>query len=678
MRVSARPPARRRTVIESLGVYLPEARVSTAEVVAGCARPLRMPLERFTGIQGRRVAAPGEYSIDLARAAAADCLSRSRYRAEDVDLLISASISHFDGPGRHYTYEPAAALQIKAACGFENAIAFDISNGCAGLWTGVLFADALIRNQRIRCAMVVSGELISPLIDTAQQEIVDHLDPQVASLTVGDSGAALMLEAGDGAAGFEALDLFTLGEYSRYCMVRPSDRPHGGGVMVTDSVRLGAAAIEHVVPHLVETLEASQWSPRDLDLLVPHQTSEIGLRDGFKRINQQLAPRSIPPERYVINLAERANTATTTHLVALRDAIELGRLRSGDRTAFCISGSGLTVGTALYTFDDLPDRERAGAPDALRPEADEGPSRPRLEPPVAQIAAVGLLGGDEARELATEELCLGAARDCLERAGRSVADIGLMIHAGVYRTDFLAEPAIASLVCGALGAGALARTENGAVPTTRPFAFDVLAGHLGALKACWLADCALRAGVHESALVLASDIAQESLGESLGVEPCGSALWIAGSQRGAGFELFHFRDFTEHLHELDTWLGNPDGHPRLMVSRCAGWPARAAHCLAKTVHDLLADLDLGLGDFGAVLAPGGSPELRVVLAGALGVAASDLVSAPATGDLMGSSLAASLRHLAGTGRAGPGDRILVLAVGGGIQTGCAVLRMGDP
>src|SRR5207249_478350 len=56
----------------------------------------------------------------------------------------------------------------------------------------------------------------------------------------------------------------------------------------------------------------------------------------------------------------RGNTATTTHFVALADGIASGRIRSGDRVIFAISGSGLTLGTALYTLDDLPDR-MAGA-----------------------------------------------------------------------------------------------------------------------------------------------------------------------------------------------------------------------------------------------------------------------------------------------------------------------------
>ena len=62
----------RNTVIESLGVYLPPKKMSTEDVVKGCRRPVRFPLERMTGIKSRRVAGGTEFSIDLARPPSAE------------------------------------------------------------------------------------------------------------------------------------------------------------------------------------------------------------------------------------------------------------------------------------------------------------------------------------------------------------------------------------------------------------------------------------------------------------------------------------------------------------------------------------------------------------------------------------------------------------------------------
>jgi 3-oxoacyl-[acyl-carrier-protein] synthase III len=677
---------RRSVVFESLGVYLPERAVSTREVVAGCAVPLRIPLERLSGIRSHRVAGPGEFSVDLARAAIEDCLSRSGHRADTIDLLICTSISHYDGPERLYSFEPTTAIRLKAECGFDRALAFDVSNGCAGLWTGILLAESMIAAGLIERALVASGEFITDLIRTAQREIQSYLDPQVASLTVGDSGVAVTLEAADcDGVGLHALDLYTLARYAGLCVTKPTGEHHGGGVMLTDALRLGARSIEHMVPHLARTLGAAGWSPRDVAHLVPHQTSETTLLDGLKKINDQLDPDSFPVERYRINLADRANTATTTHFLAIHDGVSEGQIKSGDRVAFCITGSGLSIGAALYTFDDLPDRlnrsvlrkseQAKGSEPGLTGSAGGVPreARLRLDTSVASIVAVGLVRGAEAATLDTVELCRRAGADCLQRAGCSPEDVDLVIHSGVYRTDFLPEPATAAWAAGALDLNASPLPWS----DRRTLAFDLLAGHLGTLKACWTADRLMRAGRYGLVLVLASDIENNRVCSEYGLyglEPAGSALLFARRNTGARFELFHFRDYVEHVGEFESYFANPDGRPHLVVHRQPGFAAHMARCLATSLADLSSS-GLSLDRIDVVITPAGLPELNPLIE-KIGIGGDRVINVPGDGDLMGSSLAAALRVLEDEGRVGPGARALILAAGAGIQTGCALVSFG--
>jgi len=65
------------TIVASIGVYLPPKIVHTDEVVRGCARELKFPLEKMTGIRHRRMAGEGEYAIDLAANAINECLANS-------------------------------------------------------------------------------------------------------------------------------------------------------------------------------------------------------------------------------------------------------------------------------------------------------------------------------------------------------------------------------------------------------------------------------------------------------------------------------------------------------------------------------------------------------------------------------------------------------------------------
>src|SRR5690606_36404190 len=53
-------------IIESMACYLPEKEVSTNEILAGCRYPIRLPMQRLTGIHSRRETADGEYAFGMA------------------------------------------------------------------------------------------------------------------------------------------------------------------------------------------------------------------------------------------------------------------------------------------------------------------------------------------------------------------------------------------------------------------------------------------------------------------------------------------------------------------------------------------------------------------------------------------------------------------------------------
>src|SRR5262249_50650712 len=150
----------RNTVIESIGTYLPAEVVSTEALLAGCTAEIGIPLERLTGIKNRRGVGRGEYSIDLAREAMDDCLARPSYEPDEIDLIIACNISRCDGPEFKLVFEPSTAARLRDRCGLTNATAFDISNACAGMWTGITVADAYLKTGLAQRAMVVSGEYI--------------------------------------------------------------------------------------------------------------------------------------------------------------------------------------------------------------------------------------------------------------------------------------------------------------------------------------------------------------------------------------------------------------------------------------------------------------------------------------------------------------------------------------
>lgn len=666
------------SIIESLGVYLPPKSVSTAEVVAACENPIPFPLEAMTGIKTRRMAGESEFSIDLARKALAECLARSRYGAGDIDLLVCCNISRCDGPGAHFAHEPSTSARLCHEGGFRNALAFDISNACAGLFTGIYVIDSFIRAGLIRRGVAVSGEHITHLTRTAQKEIAGFLDPRMACLTVGDAGAAVLIDRSpNDRVGLHEIAVYTQGKYGNHCIARATDRPHGGAIMLTDSINLAAVAIKQGAMHAARTLRDHGWLDGRVDHLIMHQTSESALKGALRELNGVLGATYFDAENTVFNVAERGNTASTSHFVALHDQILSGRIESGDRVVFGISASGQTTGTALYTLDDLPDRIRAGRAAASAPTpAPSAPAERAVCAPRAlvRIESLGSAGSAVAPR-DTLELVEAAAEDCFLRSAHDRGAVDLIEFSGVYRSEYLSEPAVA-----ALAAGRLRINETVESPESpRTLAFDVGSGGVGFLSACHIAARLIQAGRHRVALVSAAevDVNRGLPGiEPLGVIETGSAVILDECPEGkSGFVRFGFRSFGEHVDRLESHTAMVDGRLALLVKRDPAWESFALRAIAETVDDLLGEEGLTIADIRVVLPPQCSGRFVSGLAEVLGVPRESCIDATSpAGDYFTSSLVQALRLALDEGKARSGELGLMIEVGSGLQVGCALYR----
>src|SRR5690606_932315 len=145
----------------------------------------------LTGIRERRVAT--EDDSRHAVGAARDCLARAGRRAEDVELPVSCSITEYRDGLVHW-FEPATAAAVARAIGARRAVTFDVANACAGTLTGVAVANNWVGRGEVRCALVVSGERISGLATNAARHVRSIASRELASLTLGDAGAAVLVE----------------------------------------------------------------------------------------------------------------------------------------------------------------------------------------------------------------------------------------------------------------------------------------------------------------------------------------------------------------------------------------------------------------------------------------------------------------------------------------------------
>jgi 3-oxoacyl-[acyl-carrier-protein] synthase-3 len=335
---------------EALGAKLPEKRVTTKELMASTRHHTKIDLERLTGIREHRMCGPNETSLSLAIDAAKDCLSRSRYTGADLDVVISTSITRYTD-GKTHRFEPPLSLSIKNAIGASEAMSFDISNACAGMLTGVFLLDDLITRGVVRRGMVVSGERITGLGTNAATSIRSILSPQLASLTLGDAGAAVIVDraAANATGGIRLAGFTTLAEHSRLCLGLPAwHKP--GAQMYTRARKIHDVAMRDGPPLIEDILALANTSLGEIDWLIPHQTSVRALRAGEKILAERLGEH---PKHLVVTVDEYGNTASTTLFVALHRYLNEGKIHQGDKVLFLSVASGLEVGVVLYEVDEL-------------------------------------------------------------------------------------------------------------------------------------------------------------------------------------------------------------------------------------------------------------------------------------------------------------------------------------
>lgn len=665
------------TIMESLGIYLPPGSVSTAQVLNECRNRIRLPFEALTGIHSRRVAGETEFAIDLAEKAILDCLRHSRHGAADIDVLIATNICRCDGPDFKVFYEPATSARLKQRLGFANALTFDLNSACAGMFTGIHVVDAMIRAGTVRRGMVVSGEYITHLARTAQKEIEDHTDDRMACLTLGDAGAAVILEGGpSGGAGLKALELFTLGEFSSCCIAGPTNQPHGGFVMRTDMVKMSEMSNVHGNGHPAHLMLQCGWDYGEINHILGHQTSKVAIdaaaRDLRKRIGREVFQRI----NVINNLGERGNTASNSHFVALGDKIRTGVIRDGDKIAFGIRASGLTIGTALYEFDDLPSRLRSPSPAATPAERPLAAATQRYFPENAarrvRIEAAGTFFPTGGGRLDSLDLLAGAATKCLDAASRSIDDVDLLIQCGVYKSDFVNEPAIATLAAGRLGLGKVSSAR-------KALAFDLMNGALGFLDGCFCGIAMLQAGRHRQVIVAAAEVENNAAVPSLGLrglrEGASAVLLGVAGEGGEGFGGFLFCDHYEHIDSFETHMSNLDGNCRMVFRRRGDLEPAYLACLEEAFRSLLEREGIEPGQVAAVLPPQVSRSFVASLRERLPVKADVVIDASCgQQDCFTSSLACSLEELRRARPPRAGDIGIILGVGAGIQAVAAVYR----
>ena len=168
------------TQILGLGAYRGDTAVDNHEL-AGPIDSSDEWIQQRTGIITRARERGGKNVIDMGVIAAREAIDKAGITPDQIGAVIVATITNV-------MQTPAAATRICAEVGAGDAVAYDISAGCAGYCYGIAQADALVRSGVADYVLVVGSEKLSDLVNPTDRSISFLLGDGAGAAVVGPAG----------------------------------------------------------------------------------------------------------------------------------------------------------------------------------------------------------------------------------------------------------------------------------------------------------------------------------------------------------------------------------------------------------------------------------------------------------------------------------------------------------
>ncbi|MBN1203973.1 MAG: ketoacyl-ACP synthase III [Myxococcaceae bacterium] len=324
--------------ILSTGRYVPEKVITNGDMDRLLGEPVGDWLVQNVGIRERHVMAEDQATSDLCVAAARQALERAGTSPAELDLVIVAT----DTPDY---LSPATSSVVQAKLGAVNAGTYDLNCACAGWVTALDVASKTIAADESYKRVLVLGAY-------GMTRYVNWKDKKTCTLFA-DGAGAVVLGAGD-KPGFMGARLLANGEYHDALGIYTggTSRP---ATAETLALTGGKPAVQFV-RKFPSTFNTERW-PQLLDILL--KRAGLELKDVSQFVFTQLNLRTIeatmkvlgqPMEKAHYTMDKWGYTGSACIPMTLDDAVLQGKVRRGDLVAFCASGGGLSMASALYRW----------------------------------------------------------------------------------------------------------------------------------------------------------------------------------------------------------------------------------------------------------------------------------------------------------------------------------------
>ena len=330
--------------ISGLGYYVPE-NVVTNDDLSKIMDTNDEWIQERTGIKERRHVIRGEDTTTSMGVKAAEiAIQRANVAKEDIDFVIFATLSpdyYFPGPG----------VLVQRDLGLRTVGALDVRNQCSGFVYAISIADQYIKTGMYKNILVIGSEVHSTGLDMTDRG-------RGVSVIFGDgAGAAVLSREEDVTKGILSTHLHSEGQHAEeLALVAPGMGKRWVTDIITDNdpndesyypYMNGQFVFKNAVVRFSEVinegLQANNLHVSDINMLVPHQAN--------LRISQFIQQKfKLSDDQVYNNIMNYGNTTAASIPIALTEAWEKGKIKSGDLVVLAAFGSGFTWGSVIIRW----------------------------------------------------------------------------------------------------------------------------------------------------------------------------------------------------------------------------------------------------------------------------------------------------------------------------------------
>ena len=332
-----------RARISGTGMCLPE-RVVDNDELAQLMDTSDEWIRQRSGIVTRRYVDPGQKPSELARTATERALEAAGLVAEDLDMIVLATLSsEADFPGTSFF--------LQKRLGLADTPCFDLRAQCSGFVYALSTANAFVRSGQYRRVLVVGCEIHSTGIDLST-------DGRDVAVLFGDGAGAVVVEANEAPDDPGEILRVRLHAQGRFAEKLWIEAPGSGFQPARITPELieqkrhfphmeGRFVFKHATRRMPEvllaTLSEASLKLEDVDHFLFHQAN--------LRINEYVAQQlEIPPEKCPSNIEHYGNCSAASIPILLDEGVREGRIRRGDLVAMTSFGSGFSWTSALVRY----------------------------------------------------------------------------------------------------------------------------------------------------------------------------------------------------------------------------------------------------------------------------------------------------------------------------------------